>query len=83
MTAGDIYTIAGGGFEGFSGDGGPAIQAEVNGVSEVVVDSTGNVVLADQGNSIRRDSLQDRDVLRSADDGRGHLHRGRWWHQAG
>ena len=30
MTAADIYTIAGNGTPGFSGDGGPAAQAELD-----------------------------------------------------
>ena len=29
MTAGDIYTVAGDGTAGFSGDGGPATSAEL------------------------------------------------------
>ena len=29
MTAGDIYTVAGNGKPGFSGDGGPATSAEL------------------------------------------------------
>ena len=51
MTAGDIYTIAGSGAAGFSGDGGPAVSAQLNQPMGVAVDAAGNVVLADQGNS--------------------------------
>jgi sugar lactone lactonase YvrE len=46
MTAGDIYTVAGDGVAGFSGDGGPATQAEVTPAS-VAVDSAGNLLIAD------------------------------------
>jgi hypothetical protein len=51
MTAGDIYTIAGDGARGFSGDGGPATSAGLNGPESVAVDSAGNVILADEFNS--------------------------------
>ena len=51
MTAGDIYTIAGGGTPGFSGDGGPATAAELSGPSGVAHDAVGNVLIADQGNN--------------------------------
>ena len=50
MTAGDIYTIAGDGVSGFSGDGGRATQAELNGPWSAVPDHTGNLVIADTGN---------------------------------
>ncbi len=46
MTAGDIYTIAGGG-SGYPGDGGPATSAGLNGPAGVAVDAAGNVVLTD------------------------------------
>ena len=46
MTAGDIYTIAGNGTEGFSGDGGPATAAELCGPYGMAVDSTGNLLIA-------------------------------------
>jgi hypothetical protein len=51
MTAGDIYTIAGTGHLGFSGDGGPATAAELGFPSGAAVDSAGNVVIADSLNA--------------------------------
>ena len=50
MTAGDIYTVAGTGIGGFSGDGGPATSAEVSFPAGVAVDGSGNLVIADQEN---------------------------------
>src|SRR5215467_11751407 len=50
MTAGDIYTVAGDGTPGFSGDGGPATSAELNEPRGVAVDHSGNLVFADAGN---------------------------------
>jgi secreted PhoX family phosphatase len=47
MTAGDIYTIAGNGKLGFSGDGGPATSAEFNEPAGVAVDGAGNLLIAD------------------------------------
>jgi sugar lactone lactonase YvrE len=51
MTAGDIYTVAGSGGVGFSGDGGPAIKAHIYNPQSVSVDAQGNLVVADTGNS--------------------------------
>jgi hypothetical protein len=51
MTAGDIYTIAGTGELGFSGDGGAATSAEFFGPDDVTVDAAGNVVIADSVNN--------------------------------
>jgi trimeric autotransporter adhesin len=51
MTAGDIYTVAGDGTFGYSGDGGPATSAELNGPSGVAVDTAGNLVIADTLNN--------------------------------
>src|SRR6185437_61519 len=50
MTAGDIYTVAGGGTS-FPGDGGPATSAALNGPVGVAVDGAGNLVIADTGNN--------------------------------
>jgi uncharacterized protein (TIGR03437 family) len=47
---GNIYTIAGNGTFGYSGDGGPATSAELNLPSGIAVDSAGNVYIADYGN---------------------------------
>jgi trimeric autotransporter adhesin len=51
MTAGDIYTVAGTGTQGFSGDGGAATQAELGDPNDVVTDGAGNLVIADTSNS--------------------------------
>jgi hypothetical protein len=50
MTAGDIYTVAGDNAGGFSGDGGPATSAELQGPSDVTVDATGNLLIPDFDN---------------------------------
>ncbi|WP_058302973.1 NHL domain-containing protein [Gorillibacterium timonense] len=45
-----VTTIAGCGDKGFSGDGGPAVKAKLNGPEGVFVDSYGNIHIADTGN---------------------------------
>jgi hypothetical protein len=50
MTAGDIYTVAGDGTQGFSGDGGPATTAELSVPEGVAVDTAGNLLIADTDN---------------------------------
>jgi trimeric autotransporter adhesin len=54
MQAGYIYTVAGNGTPGYSGDGGPATSAELNYSQGVAVDSAGNLLIADLGNSAIR-----------------------------
>jgi YD repeat-containing protein len=53
MTAGDIYTVAGSsaGVQGLSGDSGPAISALLYDPQSVTVDSSGDLIIADTGNS--------------------------------
>ena len=46
MTAGDIYSVAGGGTHGL-GDGGPATKAKLHSPGAVAVDGVGNVVISD------------------------------------
>jgi hypothetical protein len=50
VTGGDIYTIAGVGTQGFSGDGGPATAAQLSEPDGVAFDAAGNVLVADAGN---------------------------------
>jgi len=50
MTAGDIYTVAGDGSQGFLGDGGPATSAELSTPAQLSVDRAGNIVIADTAN---------------------------------
>jgi sugar lactone lactonase YvrE len=49
-----IYTIAGNGSAGYSGDGGPATAAQLNSPTASVVDAAGNLYLADQNNNVVR-----------------------------
>ncbi len=57
--AGVIYTIAGSGRPGFSGDGGPATQAEIWGVHGLALDSVGDLFIADTANSRIREVTPD------------------------
>jgi uncharacterized protein (TIGR03437 family) len=52
---GTISTVAGSGGQGFSGDGGSAINAQLNTPSCVIVDAAGNMLISDTNNNrIRR-----------------------------
>src|SRR5438132_897503 len=48
---GNIQTVAGNGTLGFSGDGGPAISAALSDPEGVFLDRSGNLFIADTGNS--------------------------------
>lgn len=54
VSGGKISTIAGTGVSGYSGDGGPAINAALYFPQGVAVDSIGNVFIADEGNNVIR-----------------------------
>ncbi len=51
VSGGTITTVAGNGTFGFSGDTGPATSAQLNNPQDVVVDSSGNVYIADANNN--------------------------------
>ena len=54
-TNGVITTIAGTGQPGFSGDGGPAVEAELHGPTTVSLDGEGNIYISDlENHRIRR-----------------------------
>ncbi len=57
VSGGTIMTVAGNGYTGFWGDGGPAIGAALNGPQGVAVDSAGNPYIADTGNNRIREVL--------------------------
>jgi trimeric autotransporter adhesin len=52
---GTIRTVAGAGTAGFSGDGGPALRAQLNGPTGIAIDAAGALFIADTGNNrVRR-----------------------------
>ncbi|HVA97818.1 MAG TPA: T9SS type A sorting domain-containing protein [Bacteroidia bacterium] len=53
-TSGIISTIVGNGTAGYSGDGGQATAAELNGPSGVTLDDSGNIYIADANNNLIR-----------------------------
>jgi len=54
LTTDNIYTFAGNGISGYAGDGGLAVNAAMNSPAGVVADASGNVYIADYGNSTVR-----------------------------
>ena len=46
-----IATVAGNGTKGFSGDGGPATNAQLDTLGGMAIDSTGNLFIVDTGNN--------------------------------
>ncbi|HLK66507.1 MAG TPA: IPT/TIG domain-containing protein [Bryobacteraceae bacterium] len=57
VSGGTITTVAGFGF-GFSGDGGPALEADFATIQGVAFDPNGNLFIADSGNGRIREVLQ-------------------------
>ena len=51
---GIITTIAGTGQAGYSGDGGPAVDAQLQAPAGLAFDPSGELVIADQGNNLVR-----------------------------
>jgi uncharacterized protein (TIGR03437 family) len=56
---GNIQTVAGNGTQGYSGDFGPATQAQLHSPSGVTVDGSGNLYIADSGNNVIREVTTD------------------------
>jgi uncharacterized protein (TIGR03437 family) len=52
--SGVITTVAGSGTFGYSGDGGPAVNAQLDGPQGVAVDGAGNLYIADSANNLIR-----------------------------
>jgi len=55
VTAGTLTIVAGNGTLGYSGDGGPATSAALDGPEGVFVDGSGNIFIADTQNSVIRE----------------------------
>ena len=53
-SAGEMTRIAGNGRPGYSGDGGPAVTAQLNGPGGLALDAKGNLYVADSGNDVIR-----------------------------
>ena len=51
MPAGSLTLIAGNSRAGFSGDGGPAVNAQLNTPQGIALDSAGNIYIADSLNN--------------------------------
>ena len=66
---GKIQTIAGNGTQGYSGDFGPATQAQLHSPSGVAVDSSGNLYIADAGNNVIREVTTDGSISPFAGNG--------------
>ncbi len=58
INPGLINTAAGNGTPGYSGDGGSATSAQLNGPSRVAVDSSGDLFIADTANNVIREVVQ-------------------------
>lgn len=57
---GTISTVAGNGLQGFSGDGGPAVAAQMNGPTDVILTGDNGYLIADEFNHrVRRVSADD------------------------
>jgi sugar lactone lactonase YvrE len=54
VSTGIISTVAGNGTAGFSGDNGPATEAQLYDPWDVAVDAEGNIYIADSGNAVIR-----------------------------
>lgn len=56
---GIVRRVAGTGTRGYSGDGGPAVDAQLDGPTRMALDGAGNLILCDTGNHVLRRILPD------------------------
>ncbi len=70
-TSGTITTIAGTGVAGFSGDGGPATSAQIDGPTGLAVDGSGSVYVSDTNNQRVRKIDSSGTITTFAGDGSG------------
>lgn len=69
--SGKIRTVVGAGKRGLSGDGGPAVEATMNGPKHLCVDANDDVYIADAANHvIRKYTLKDEKIVRIAGTGK-------------
>lgn len=54
VASGNIYTIAGNGLPGYTGNGGPATDAKLGNIIEVFADSAGNAYIGEQSTGVVR-----------------------------
>ena len=69
LPSGTITTVAGTGVAGFTGNGGPATSATLNGPTDVVLDAAGNLYIADFGNHVVREVLTNGTIRTAAGNG--------------
>ena len=70
MPSGHFVVVAGTGRQGYSGDGGPAVDAELNNPGGMAVGSDGSLYIADQGNNRVRRVSRDGVITTVAGNGR-------------
>jgi DNA-binding beta-propeller fold protein YncE len=75
LSDGVLHHVAGAGVRGYSGDGGPAARAKLNGPKGIAIDRTGNVFIVDsENNAVRRIDRLSGEITTIA--GGGSPHRG-------
>jgi hypothetical protein len=68
--SGVVRATAGDGSRGYSGDGGPAVDAQLDGPTRMILDRDGNLVFCDTGNDVVRRILPDGTIETIAGTGR-------------
>ena len=76
--AGIISTYAGTGIAGYSGDRGPAANAQLNFPTGIALDAKGNMYVADEGNAVVRRIAVDGTINTVAGNGISDIRRGQW-----